>query len=77
MVEVGAGSGANFAHYPASVSEVVRDALRSWRREREARGAALAELRRLWSEGIASGENVALDATDIKRRARERLARRR
>jgi antitoxin ParD1/3/4 len=59
----------------ASVSEVVRDALRSWRREREARGAALAELRRLWSEGTASGESALLDASDIKRRGRERLVR--
>jgi antitoxin ParD1/3/4 len=59
----------------ASVSEVLRDALRSWRREREERAAALDELRHLWSGGIASGDSVLLDADDIKRRGRERLSR--
>jgi antitoxin ParD1/3/4 len=36
----------------ASASEVVRDALRDWARDREQR----ARIRRLWDEGLASGE---------------------
>jgi antitoxin ParD1/3/4 len=59
----------------ASVSEVVRDALRAWRQARESRAVALEELRRLWRDGVESGESVPLDPEDIKRRGRERLAR--
>ena len=39
----------------ASTSEVVREALRDWKRQRGQRTAALDELGRLWDEGIASG----------------------
>jgi antitoxin ParD1/3/4 len=59
----------------ASVSEVVRDALRTWRQARESRAVALDELRHLWRDGMESGERVPLDPEDIKRRGRERLAR--
>ncbi|WP_119274387.1 type II toxin-antitoxin system ParD family antitoxin [Taklimakanibacter deserti] len=39
----------------ASVSEVVREALREWKFRRAQREQAIEELRRLWDEGIASG----------------------
>ena len=58
----------------ASPSEVIRDALRAWKQLRQGRAIALEELRRLWSEGVNSGESAPLDADDIKRRGRERLA---
>ena len=58
----------------ASTSEVIRDALRAWKQLRQGRAIALEELRRLWSEGVNSGESAPLDADDIKRRGRERLA---
>ncbi len=58
----------------ASTSEVVRDALRAWKRLREDRAIATEELRRLWLEGVSDDEGFPLDAEDIKRRGRERLA---
>ena len=58
----------------ASTSEVVRDALRTWKHVREARAAAVDELRRLWREGVESGGTAPLDAEDIKRRGRRSLA---
>ena len=39
----------------ASTSEVVRDALRDWKLNRVLRDLQIAELRRLWEEGLASG----------------------
>ena len=42
----------------STASEVVRDALRAWKRERADRGAAVRRLRELWDEGLASGEPV-------------------
>ena len=58
----------------ASTSEVVREALRAWKHGRETRATVLDELRRLWHDGIESGPSASLDADDIKRRGRERLA---
>ena len=58
----------------ASTSEVVRDALRAWKRQREDRALAIEELRRLWRQGVESGDAGPLDAEDIKRRGRARLA---
>jgi antitoxin ParD1/3/4 len=58
----------------ASTSEVVRDALRGWKHMRQGRQVAIEELRRLWREGIESGEGQPLDAEEIKRRGRDRLA---
>jgi len=58
----------------ASASEVIRDALRAWKQAREARSVAVAELRRLWREGIDSGSAGPLKAEDVKRRGRVRLA---
>ncbi len=39
----------------ASASEVLRDALRLWKVHQDAREREVAELRRLWQEGIESG----------------------
>lgn len=39
----------------ASASEVMRDALRQWQWRRAERERAVAELGRLWDEGLASG----------------------
>jgi antitoxin ParD1/3/4 len=39
-----------------SASEVVRDALRQWKERRDLLGFTVEELRRLWDEGVASGE---------------------
>lgn len=58
----------------ASTSEVIRDALRAWKQQRQGRAIAVQELRRLWREGLDSGESAPLDAKDIKRRGRARLA---
>jgi antitoxin ParD1/3/4 len=58
----------------ASTSEVVRDALRAWKQMREGREIAIQELRRLWRAGLDSGEAQPLNAEDIKRRGRDRLA---
>jgi len=64
----------------ASSSEVIRDALRHWKRERETESAKLAELRRLVQEGLDSGPG--LPVTDawfdsISERGRAILASRR
>ena len=58
----------------ASTSEVVRDALRAWKLVRQERQAAIEALRQVWREGADSGAGELLDAEDIKRRGRERLA---
>jgi antitoxin ParD1/3/4 len=61
----------------STASEVVRDALRSWKQDRADRTAAIRRLRRLWEEGLASGEPVPMPedwAGDVIRRGRERLA---
>lgn len=62
----------------STTSEVVRDALRAWKRERSDRGAAIRRLKELWDEGLASGEPVegGFDAEDINRRGRARIAKR-
>lgn len=58
----------------ASTSEVIRDAMRAWKQVRRDRAIAVGELRRLWQEGVDSGDDAPLDAKDIKRRGRARLA---
>jgi len=59
-----------------SSSEVIRDALRDWKREREERASVIEHLRALWRDGIASGPPVEgnFDAADIARRGRARRA---
>ena len=58
----------------ASTSEVIRDALRAWKQVRQGRAVVIDELRRLWRDGVESGESAPFDGEDIKRRGRERLA---
>jgi antitoxin ParD1/3/4 len=41
-----------------STSEVVRDALRIWKSRRMAHEMDVEELRRLWKEGVASGDSA-------------------
>ena len=50
----------------ASTSEVIRDALRAWKRTREAQSVAVEELRTLWRDGIASGDGGELDGDERK-----------
>ena len=42
----------------ASASEVMREALHEWKFRRTQRSQAVAELGRLWDEGMASGKAV-------------------
>lgn len=42
----------------ASSSEVVREALRLWKAHESVRRQEVAQLRRLWAEGVASGPSV-------------------
>ena len=61
----------------STASEVVRDALRLWKRDRE---AYIQRLRQLVEEGLASGEPVEMPedwAADVIARGRARLAQRR
>jgi antitoxin ParD1/3/4 len=61
----------------ASTSEVIREALRDWKERRERKRAAIAQLRRLWDEGIASGPAEERDIKDILAEARRRSKNRR
>lgn len=61
----------------STTSEVVRDALRVWKRQRSDREAALGRLKQLWDEGLASGEPEPMPddwAEQIIVRGRARLA---
>src|SRR6218665_2044760 len=42
----------------ASASEVMREALRDWKHKRAQRSKAIAELGRLWDDGMSSGPSV-------------------
>lgn len=57
----------------ASSSEVVREALREWKRRRALESKDVAELRRLWEEGLACGPGHHVDMAAIKAEARRRL----
>jgi antitoxin ParD1/3/4 len=61
----------------ASTSEVIREALRDWKEHRERKRAAIADLRRLWDEGIASGPAEEKDIKEILAEARRQLKNRR
>ncbi|WP_332686399.1 type II toxin-antitoxin system ParD family antitoxin [Bosea sp. (in: a-proteobacteria)] len=54
----------------ASSSEVVREALRDWKERRAVRSEAIAELQKLWDEGLASGEPVPGDQAFARIRAK-------
>ena len=58
----------------ASSSEVIREALRDWRRKRALMVQEMEELRRLWWEGVESGKGHYDSMAEIKQAARERLA---
>jgi antitoxin ParD1/3/4 len=60
----------------STASEVVRDALRTWKQARAERDATIRRLERLWEEGLASGPVAAggFDPADIGRRGRARRA---
>jgi antitoxin ParD1/3/4 len=56
-----------------SPSEVIREALRLWHADRQARAREVEELRRLWQEGTASGSDGPLDMEAIKAEGRALL----
>lgn len=58
--------------YYASTSEVVREALRDWKRKQISDEQRAIELRSLWQEGINSGSAGVLDIAEIKQEARQR-----
>jgi len=57
--------------YYASTSEIVREALRDWKRKQNSDEQRTNELRSLWQEGINSGSAGMLDMAEIKREARK------
>ncbi|NCC21437.1 MAG: type II toxin-antitoxin system ParD family antitoxin [Alphaproteobacteria bacterium] len=57
----------------ASSSEVMREALREWKRRRALERKEVEELRRLWEEGLASGPGRLGDMAAIKAEARQRF----
>lgn len=57
----------------ASSSEVMREALREWKRRRALEKKEVEELRRLWQEGLESGPGRLADMAAIKAEARRRL----
>jgi len=60
----------------ASNSEIVRDALRLWEQREEIRALELAQLKRAYAEGKASGEPEEVDpATFLKDLRKERSGR--
>ncbi len=58
----------------ASSSEVIREALRDWRRKRTFQDQDIEGLRSLWREGVESGKGQYGSMEEIKHAARERLA---
>ncbi len=58
----------------ASSSEVIREALRDWRRKRALQDQEIRELRGLWHEGLESGEGRYESLDEIKQAARKRQA---
>jgi len=58
----------------ASSSEVIREALRDWRRKRALQDQEIEELRDLWREGVESGKGQYSSMEEIKQTARRRLS---
>ena len=58
----------------ASVSEVVREALRDWKDKQDRKVIALKELKRMVREGFDSGPGQFASMDEIKTEARRRLA---
>ena len=57
----------------ASSSEVIREALRDWRRKRTLQDQEIKELRGFWYEGLENGESQYGSMEEIKQAARKRL----
>jgi antitoxin ParD1/3/4 len=57
--------------YYASTSEIVREALRDWKKKQIADEQRAWELRALWKEGIDSGSAGTLNIAEIKKEARK------
>jgi len=57
----------------ASSSEVMREALRDWKRRRALEQKDIEELRRLWAEGLEIGPGRFADMAAIKAQARRWL----
>ena len=57
----------------ASSSEVVREALRDWKLRRSLQQKEIEELRRLWNQGLDSGQGRFADMAEIKAEAKRRL----
>lgn len=57
----------------ATTSEIIREALRDWQRQRALRGEELNRLRALWNEGKASGAPEELDSRQTRDEAKRRL----
>ena len=57
----------------ASSSEVIREALRDWRRKRALEEQEIKELRGLWREGVKSGNGQYDSMEEIKQAARDRI----
>lgn len=58
----------------ASTSEVIREALRDWRRKQMTRQQQIEEVRRLWDEGIKSGPGRFANADELIAEAERRYA---
>lgn len=58
----------------ASVSEVVREALRDWKDKQDRKAVALKELKRMVREGLDSGPRRFASMDEIKAEARRRFA---
>ena len=57
----------------ASSSEVIREALRDWRRKRALQDQEIEDVRKQWREGIHSGKGQYGSIEEIKQAARKRL----
>lgn len=57
----------------ATISEIVREAVRDWQLKRELRQEDIKRLRQMWDAGIASGSAGELDLKKLRREARARL----
>jgi antitoxin ParD1/3/4 len=60
----------------ASASEVIRDALRSWKDREKAKALALAHMRELIQDGVESGRGREIDFDTLKVEMRTEFARR-
>jgi antitoxin ParD1/3/4 len=57
----------------ATTSEVVREAIRDWQAKRQLRQDDINRLRKLWDDGLASGNAGPVDMAELRREARARL----